>query len=407
MEIVIAYALVLTLPKMLLSFMQLNFLQKESQKTPYILEKDAFIKAANYALAREKIALLNTFLDLVLVAFWLLFGLHTLEKFLHFAPLVESVLFVLCFLVVQSIVALPLEFYQKCVIDKEYGFAKGGVKLFVLDTLKSFALLLSVGGVLLFAFSWIIMHISFWEFYAFALSAVLIILLNVLYPTLIAPMFNRFTPLENIELRESIKSLLECVGFKSDGVFVMDASKRDGRLNAYFAGLGASKRVILFDTLLQKIPKDSILAVLGHELGHFKHYDLYKMMGLIFVMLGILFFFVANIPQSIFHSVHLEANAQTLIVFLLLLSAPFGFYFTLLINILSCNNEFNADRFGANLTSNEALANALLVLVKENNSFPLSHPLYMRFYYSHPPLMARLQALNCEYLALKERVYEN
>ncbi len=393
-----AYGLFLTLPKLLLSFLQLRFLQQESSKKPYILTKENFIKAAEYANIKEKIAILNVILDFILTGFWLLYGFSTLDAWLDLIPLFKAVVFVLCYLVVSFLLGLPLSAYETLVLDKRFGFAKGGVKLFVLDSLKSFVLLILIGGILIFVFSFIIINVAQWELYAFILGSVLIVSVNVLYPLLIARMFNKFTPLQDGTLKDSINALLERVGFKSNGVFVMDASRRDGRLNAYFAGLGSAKRVILFDTLLEKVPKDSILAVLGHELGHFKHYDIYKMMALVVGFFGFLLFLIAQIPQAFFEMLHLEANAHSLIVILFVLSSPVGFYFMLLVNFLSCKNEFNADKFGAHLTSAESLAKALLILVKENNAFPLAHPLFMRFYYSHPPLMARLIALECKEL---------
>ncbi|MCI5632970.1 M48 family metallopeptidase [Helicobacter sp.] len=401
MNILICYVLVLTLPRLILSGLQLRFLAQESAKTPYILDKDNFIKSAQYASIKEKISITETLLDVILIGFWLLYGFHALNNALVLSPLLKSVVFVLGFLLLQSLVNLPLLAYETLVVNKRFGFAKGGVGLFMGDTFKSFMLLLIIGGILIFAFSWIIMNVLNWELYAFILGMVLIVGLNVLYPTLIAPMFNKFTPLENVELKESIDALLMRVGFKSEGVFVMDASKRDGRLNAYFAGLGKAKRVILFDTLLDKIPQDGLLAVLGHELGHFKHRDIYKMMMLLLMFFGILLFGIAHLPQSLFAGAGLEISPHALIVFLLILSAPFGFYFMLIVNALSCHNELNADKFGASLTSEESLAKALLVLVKENNSFPLAHPLYMRFFYSHPPLMVRLIALNCAHLGTR------
>ncbi|WP_297810515.1 M48 family metallopeptidase [uncultured Helicobacter sp.] len=399
MVFVVCYILFFSVPKFTLSLLQINFLKQERRKTPYILESQAFLKAADYASVRERIAMASILVDMLLIIFWIFFGLSALDSALEFSPLIKSVVFVLCFLVVGILANLPFEAYQTLVTDKKFGFAKGGVKLFILDNLKSFALLLVVGGILILIFSWIILEVQFWEVYAFVFGVVLIVGVNFLYPLLIAPMFNQFTPLRNTELKDEINHLLKRVGFQSKGVFVMDASKRDGRLNAYFAGLGRAKRVILFDTLLDKIPHPSILAVLGHELGHFKHYDIYKMMVLVLGFFGALLFMVTNLPESLFSSANVERNVHTLIVFLLLLSAPIGFYFMLLVNWKSCQNEFAADRFGASLTSAESLANALLVLVKENNSFPLAHPLYMRFFYSHPPLMARLLALGCQDLA--------
>ena len=145
------------------------------------------------------------------------------------------------------------------------------------------------------------------------------------------------------------------------------------------------------------------MAVLGHELGHFKRNDIYKMMVLVLSFFFVLLLLIANLPQSLFAEANIVQSPHSIIVFLLLLSAPIGFYFTPILGYFSRKNEYNADQFGAKLTSNEALAKALLLLVKENNSFPLSHKLYMRFYYTHPPLMARLIALNCEHLAFENQ----
>ncbi|WP_111229886.1 M48 family metallopeptidase [Helicobacter valdiviensis] len=404
MSLVIFYGLFLSLPKLILSLMQLNFLSKEKNKPAYILPANDFIKAANYAIIKEKISLFENILDLFLLGFWLLFGLNFLQSQLDSlnasSPLLCSVLFVLIFLLFQSLISLPFSAYKTLVVDKKFGFAKGGLKLFIIDTLKSFMLLIIIGGALLFAFVFIISNITNWWLYALLLSVTLILATNLLYPTLIAPLFNKFTPLEDEDLKQSIQDLLKKVGFHSSGVFVMDASKRDGRLNAYFAGFGKTKRVVLFDTLIEKISKNSLLAVLGHELGHFKHNDIYKMIGFMVVLLSILFFTIGNLPYGIFSLANLESSPHIFIIFLLLFSNLIGFYFMPIFSFFSCKNEFNADKFGAQLTSNEDLAKALLVLVKENNSFPLSHPLYMRFYYSHPPLMARLIALNCEKMAL-------
>ncbi len=406
MYFILFYGLFLTLPKMILSIIQLNFLKTQREKKPYILDSESFKKAANYAIIKEKISLLSTFVDFGLLIVWILFGLQTLQTFLvSFFPansLLGSTAFVLIFLLIQSLCSLPIGAYQTLIIDKKFGFAKGGIKLFIFDSIKSFLLLIILGGILIYLFTWIIANVPAWEFYAFIVGAVLIVATNLLYPTLIAPMFNKFTTLQNEDLKGAIQSLLTQVGFRSNGVFVMDASRRDGRLNAYFGGIGKSKRVILFDTLLEKIPKDSILAVLGHELGHFKHNDIYKMMGLVLLFLFVLLLLIANLPQSLFAEANLTQSPHSIIVFLLLLSAPIGFYFIPIIGYFSRKNEYNADSFGAKLTSNEALANALLLLVKENNSFPLSHKIYLHFYYTHPPLMERLIALNCEHLALKE-----
>lgn len=399
MELLILYGLLLTLPKIILDTLEINFLKTESQKKAYILEESKFKQAAYYAITKQKISLIEHCLDFMLVCFWISFGLAFLEQTLSLEGTLKDIVFVLIFLCVGSLASFITDAYKTLVVDKKFGFAKGGVGLFLTDSLKSFLLLIVFGGLIIFAFVWVMNHISYWEFYAFILGVCLIVGVNLLYPIVIAPLFNKFTPLENTELSSNINELLKKAGFHSKGVFVMDASRRDGRLNAYFGGIGKTKRVILFDTLLDKIPKNSLLAILGHELGHFKHKDIFKMMGLVLGFLALLFFIIANLPSSLFALANLTQNPHTTLVFLLILSTPIGFYFMLIINHISCQNEFNADAFGAELTSKEDLALALLKLIKENNTFPLAHPLYMRFYYSHPPLMARLVALNCENLA--------
>ncbi|TLE15670.1 M48 family peptidase [Helicobacter apodemus] len=394
------YALFFTLPKITLSILQLNFLQSKQHQQPYILDSQSFKKAAQYSITKEKISLISSIFDLIIFGCWIFFGLAFLESLLPFNALMQSVIFLLIFLILQSLLSLPFEAYQKLIVDKAFGFCKGEIKLFISDTLKSLLLLILIGGIFLSISSWIILNIPLWEIYIFIVVAIFIIGANLFYPTFIAPLFNKFTPLDNPNLQLAIQNLLHQVGFQSNGVFVMDASKRDGRLNAYFGGLGNTKRVILFDTLLEKIPQNSLLAVLGHELGHFKHFDIYKMMILILSFFALLLFIIANLPQTLFLEANILPSPHSLIAFLILLSSPIGFYFTPIISYFSCKNEFNADKFGASLTSNEDLAQALLVLVKENNAFPLSHPLYIKFYYTHPPLMQRLKALHCEHLAI-------
>ena len=402
------YALFFTFPKIALSLLEINFLKQKQKGESYILDSHSFQKGANYSIAQENFSILTNIFDLVFFGIWILFGFYVLQSLtnsipLFSNPLLQSVFFVLTFLVAQTFLSLPFDAYKKLIIDKNFGFSKSNAKLFIQDFLKSLLLLILIGGILIAIISWVILNIPSWEIYTFIIVAIFLITTNIFYPTLIAPLFNKFTPLQDQELKSAIDNLLHQVGFQSNGIFVMDASKRDGRLNAYFGGLGRTKRVILFDTLLEKISKNSLLAVLGHELGHFKHHDLYKMLFIMLCFFALLLFIIGNLPQEIFAELNLSQSPHALIVVLLLLSPPISFYLTPIFSYFSCKNEFNADKFGASLTSNEDLANALLTLVKENNTFPFSHPLYIRFYYTHPPLMERLKALQCEHLALRQQ----
>ncbi len=168
--------------------------------------------------------------------------------------------------------------------------------------------------------------------------------------------------------------MMDKVGFKSQGIFVMDASKRDGRLNAYFGGLGKNKRVVLFDTLLSKVGTEGLLAILGHELGHFKNNDLLKSLGIMGGLLALVFALIAHLPPLVFEGFNVSQTPASLIAILLLFLPVFSFYAMPLIGFFSRKNEYNADKFGASLSSKETLAKALVSIVNENKAFPYSHP---------------------------------
>jgi STE24 endopeptidase len=202
-------------------------------------------------------------------------------------------------------------------------------------------------------------------------------------------------------LYDKIIDLLNKVGFSSSGVFCVDASKRDNRLNAYFGGLGKTKRVVLFDTLLNKLTHNELLAVLGHELGHFKNGDIIKNITIMGIVLFCFFAIFGNISDEVFLKLHILNEPYSIITLFLIFSNAFSFFLMPLISFISRHNEYNADKFGSDLVSKQDLINALLKLANENKSFPLSHKIYIFFYYSHPPLIERLKELGYD-LKLKD-----
>jgi STE24 endopeptidase len=206
-------------------------------------------------------------------------------------------------------------------------------------------------------------------------------------------LFNKFTPLENEALKSEIESIMDKVGFKANGIFVMDASKRDGRLNAFFGGFGKTKRVVLFDTLVEKLTPREIIAVLGHELGHFKNRDILKNIGMMGVMLFGLFFIIGHLPESMFQELHLNKNGGNILVFAFIIGEVYFYLLTPLINLVSRHNEFEADKMGAELGSSKDLETALVKLVKENKSFPKSSKIYSLIYHSHPSVLERIEEL--------------
>jgi STE24 endopeptidase len=215
----------------------------------------------------------------------------------------------------------------------------------------------------------------------------------MIYPTLIAPIFNKFTILEDVDLKSSIEDLMNKSGLKAEGIFTIDASKRDSRLNAYFGGLGKSKRVVLYDTLVEKLSKSELLSVLGHELGHFKHKDIIKNIAMMGALMFGMFYIFGNLPSELFVALNLEQTPYIVLVIFLLFSPILSFLFMPLFGMVSRKNEYEADRYGSECESEVALADALEKLANENKSFPKSHPIYIFFYFTHPPLVERLKRL--------------
>lgn len=385
------------LVKFYVSVMQIGFVSQEKQGEAVLMSPEAYVQAGEYAVAKERLVLIELIVEYLLFLVWIGWGLTFLDgvlgAWLGENPLLLSTVFVLSFLLIIQLVGMPLDIYRSFVLDKKFGFSNMTPGLFVMDLLKGTGLTLILGGVVIYAISWMIASFETWWVMGFVFIFTLVVLINAIYPTIIAPMFNQFKPLDDQELNSKIKQLLDKVGFKSNGVFVVDASKRDSRLNAYFGGMGSSKKVVLFDTLLEKITHDELLSVLGHELGHFKHHDILKRIA----MMGILFFgmfaIFGNLPHELFTDMGLVQNPHIVIVLFLLLSAPLSFLFMPILSYISRQAEYGADAFGAELGSKKDLVNALLKLSGENKSFPKAHPLYIFFYFSHPPLAERLKEL--------------
>jgi len=363
------------LVKIYVSIMEIGYVARAKDMTPVILPKQKYIEAAMYKIASERLNMLSTLFDYVLFIFWVGYGLRWLNTMVNIDnELTKSVVFVDLFIIVNYIVSLPFDIYSKFYLDKKFGFSN-----------------------IIFGISYIIETFKLWWFWGFVFIYLIVIGINIIYPTFIAPLFNKFIPLENEDLKKSIEKLMSQAGLKSSGIFTMDASKRDNRLNAYFGGLGSSKRVVLFDTLIKKLTKND---------GHFKHKDIIKNILIMGVLLFLIFAIFGNLPESLFLSFGLQKTAFSVIAFFLLLSPIVAFIFMPIMGVLSRSNEYAADEYGSKCESKQTLANALEKLANENKSFPVSHPLYIFFYFTHPPLVERLKRLGKNYnnsnMALKE-----
>lgn len=384
-----------TLALVSISFIQISFLKKERLKKAIILDEKDYVEAANIAVENEKFSIFSNIYALVLKIFWLSFGFLWLKSFLISTnSTLENTLFLLSFILIMSLLNLPLSYYESFVKDKKQGFSTLTLATFIKDTLKSLILTAIIGFILLFMLVFCYKFLgSLWWLTAFGVAFIVALLANIIYPTIIAPLFNKMSPLQDENLNAQISALMKRCGFQSNGVFVMDASKRDKRLNAYFGGLFKSKRVVLFDTLLKALNTKELLAVLGHELGHFVHKDLIKMLVNAAIMLFLLFFIFAHLPEFFYTQSHLDGVNAGVFALLFIFGDIVSFVLSPLINAQSRHNEFAADAHGASLTSNEDMQSALVYLAKENKAFVKTSKIYEIFHLSHPSIDERLRAL--------------
>lgn len=376
------------------SFMQIGFIKEARNLKAIILDSNKYLEAADYAIEKEKLALASTFYDFVLFILWIGFGLSYLDSLVQIDSYwLKAIIFVDLFIIINWILTLPFELYSTFKLNKKYEFSNITPALFIKDTIKTGVLFLVFGSAVIAGISFIINNFPSWWIFGFVFIFAVIILINMVYPVIRDKMFDKFEKLKDKELEEKIEKLLDEVGFKSSGVFSVDASKRDNRLNAYFGGLGSTKRVVLFDTLVEKLTHNELLAVLGHELGHFKNGDILKNIGIMGFVMFVFFAIFGNLSDELFLGLNLQNEPYAIITVFLIFSPILSFFLMPLISLISRHNEYAADSFGSNLATKEDLVTALLKLANENKSFPLSHPLYIFFYYSHPPLIERFKEL--------------
>ncbi len=377
------------------SFMQISYVKDAKKQKAVILDESKFEEAGSYAVESQRVAMATTIYDFALFFIWIGFGLQFLDSVtVTLVGWQKAVVFIDLFIIINWILGLPFELYSTFKLDKKYGFSNMTPSLYIKDTIKTGMLFLIFGSAVIAAISLIIENFESWWIYGFIFIFAVILVINMVYPIVRDKMFDKFEKLKDVELEAKIEKLLDEVGFKSSGVFSVDASKRDNRLNAYFGGLGSTKRVVLFDTLVQKLSHDELLAVLGHELGHFKNGDILKNIGIMGVVMFIFFAIFGNLPDELFLQMHLSNEPYAIILVFMMFSPILSFFLMPLISLISRHNEYAADEFGSNLSSKDDLVNALLKLANENKSFPLSHPIYIFFYYSHPPLVERLKELD-------------
>jgi len=366
---------------------------------------DAHRKAASYTVAKQRLAMTEIGTNAaVLLALTLCGGLQALSNLLS-GWLGTGTMFQLALAasvaVILGLVDLPLEWYRQFRIEQRFGFNRMTLGLFLADLARSLVLT-AVIGLPLLALILALMRFagSYWWVYAWAVWCAFTVLITVLFPVLIAPLFNRFTPLADSDLLQRIRALLGRAGFRASGIYTMDGSRRSSHGNAYFTGLGAAKRIVFFDTLLERLQPPEIEAVLAHELGHFRLRHVSKRLVLGFAFSGVMLAFLSWLMQHawFYRGLGVEPLPQgrndglALVLFFLVLPV-FTFLFAPLSSLLSQRHEFEADEFAARYSSPKALVDALVKLYKDNATTLTPDPLHSTFYNSHPPAAARIERL--------------
>jgi STE24 endopeptidase len=365
-------------------------------------------KAADYTLAKNRFSLFATAAATAVLLGWtLLGGLDALNQALlgtvqpRFGNLPYQLALLGSFAVVGGLIELPLDLVRTFRLEQRFGFNRMTLKLYLVDMLKGALVGALVGLPIAALILWIMGATgSLWWLWAWATWVAFNLIVMVVYPTLIAPIFNKFEPLADESLKARVQALMARCGFAAKGLFVMDGSRRSAHANAYFTGFGASKRVVFFDTLLSKLSADEVEAVLAHELGHFKHKHVTKRMVSMFAISLAGFALLGWLSrQAWFYlglgvepSMSAPNDAVALLLFMLALPV-FGSFITPLFAQLSRRHEFQADAYACQQASGKDLSAALLKLHEDNASTLTPDPWYVRFYYSHPPASERLAAL--------------
>jgi STE24 endopeptidase len=343
----------------------------------------------------------ETFMLLVMISFILAGGFNRVDLFVrdwNQGPIVTGLLFIGLLGLLSTIVSLPFFIYSTFVIEERFGLNKTTVKTFVLDLAKALLLAVCIGAPVLAAVLWFFQAAAGMAWlYCWGAVTFFILLLQFLAPVLVMPLFNKFTPLEEGELKKSIMDYARAQQFAMKGIYTMDGSKRSTRLNAFFTGFGRFRRIVFFDTLVEKLSAGEIVAVLAHEMGHFKHKHIFKMMAASILQMGLMFYimslFIEN--RQLFAAFGMEhVSVYAGLLFFGFLYSPISTILSIFFNFFSRKHEYEADDWAVRTSSRPtALISALKKLTEQNLSNLTPHPFHVFVHYSHPPLLERIRAI--------------
>ena len=379
-----------------------NWSDKLPEELKEIYDEKKYKKSMDYERTKFKFSMISSafsFIVMLLVLiFWGFGWLDNLVRSMTDNYILRGLYFFWIIAFIQTIISLPFSYYSTFVIEEKFGFNKMTKKLFFIDTIKSFLLTLVIWWLLLAIIVWIytLDKNNFW-IYAWIVITAFSVFMMMFYSSLIVPLFNKQTPLEKWELRDAIENFAKKVWFKLDNIYVIDWSKRSSKANAYFSGFGPKKRIVLYDTLIKDLTTEELVAVLAHEIGHYKRKHTLQMLIFSILQTWAMLFILGialkypQVSQALWAS---EGSFWVWIVAFWILFTPISIILSLIWNILSRKNEYEADEFAWENYNPEKLKNALIKLSRNNLSNLRPHPIYEFFHYSHPTVLKRLYALD-------------
>ncbi|MFC0264256.1 M48 family metallopeptidase [Fontibacter flavus] len=400
---------------LLLGVLTLNFIvnnilgylniKREVPQVPATLQeyvdREKLLKAKNYQKANYSFGLITSFFSFILTICFIYFGFFGwVDNWLNVyveQPLLLSLVYFAIIFIGSDILSIPFDYYQVFVIEEKFGFNKTSKNTYITDKLKGYVLSILIGGGLLGILLWLIHQMGkdfWWQFWI--ISSVFMVFVNLFYTALILPLFNKLAPLEDGELKSKIVSYAQSVKFPLDNIFVIDGSKRSSKANAFFSGFGKRKKVVLYDTLIDQHTPDELVAVLAHEIGHYKKKHIIWGMSASVLQVGALLYILSLFIFSENMSLALGGNNMAIhlnIIGFTMLFSPISLFLGIGMNMLSRKNEFEADAYAKTTYAGKPLAEALKTLSVNSLSNINPHPWYVFVNYSHPPLLERLQKL--------------
>jgi STE24 endopeptidase len=390
-----------------LTFLNIKEIRKNSSSVPLEFRKhvdlNTYQKSSEYTLIKSNFTIISSMINSIILLFIVLSGTFgRIDIFISsygLNPYFEGIIYIFILSIIFYFIGLPFSIYSQFKIEEQFGFNKMTPWLFIKDQLKNLLLSGVILSILLIGLFWFMDKTGsyWWIIASFGLISFQLVL-SLIYPLLIAPLFNKFAPLEQLDLKSLLNSLAEKLNFGTSGIYVMDGSKRSGHSNAYFTGLGKSKRIVLYDTLIKILSNNQIAAVLAHEIGHYKKHHIIKGLFLSFFVTVIGFFTVSLLLNylPLFEAFGFtRVSYHGIFVILSFAAGPFTFFLTPLFTMWSRKHEYEADAFAVNTTEyGEDLKEGLIIMSKENLSNLRPHPLYSFYHYSHPTVGERIRAID-------------